>query len=437
MAVLTSFFPGGVYPQDYPIGIPGFDYNPMPGELIDFGTSTLTNSSATNLTYEQANGLILKLSGTGFAFDDNDEATGGTVSKFELFQDDGSTIVNRITLSKVSLVTFMDAVGNFDAWGLVSWLLNRNDTLNGSAGEDDQFGGAGDDVLNGKAGGDFMTGGTGKDTYDGGDGFDTLNFSDGRGDPSALGGIAFDGLKGTVTDEYGNKETFKSIEGVRGTNFVDTMVGTNGDNSFQGLGGRDRIDGKKGFDVVAFHRDERNGGPGLGVFVDLDAGTAIDGFGRKDKLVSIEGARGTDYDDELKGSDAHNFLQGDAGSDTLAGGLGNDNLAGGDDGDFFVFDTALNEDNNVDTIEDFNESEDVIQLSLSIFTELDATGALDADNFAINDGGDATTEDQKILYSSSTGELFYDADGNGSDAKVLFAVLGSGLGVGAANFEII
>jgi Ca2+-binding RTX toxin-like protein len=176
------------------------------------------------------------------------------------------------------------------------------------------------------------------------------------------------------------------------------------------------------------------GGPGQGVFVDLEAGTAIDGFGKRDKLTSIEGVRGTDYDDDLKGNSADNALRGDAGSDSLAGGLGNDTLIGGDDGDFFVFDTALNANSNVDSIEDFNAAEDVIQLSLAIFSELDTTGVLEADNFAV---GDATTEDHKILYSSSTGELFYDADGNGGGEKVLFARLGLELDLNAGNFEIV
>lgn len=437
MAIYTMSFPGGVYPQDYGTGIPGFDYNPMPGELFDFSTSTQTGSNATTLTYEQANGLILKVSGSGFTFDDDDEATAGKVSKFELYQENGTTLVNRITLSNVSLVTFLEAVGNFDSWGLMSWLLNRNDTLNGSAGDDDLFGGGGNDVLNGKAGDDFITGGAGKDKYDGGDGADILNFSDSRGDPSTLAGIVYDGVKGTVTDQYGNKETFVGIEGARGTNFTDILNGGNNDDTFQGLGGRDKIDGRKGFDVVTYHRDERNGGASQGVVVDLGAGTAIDGFGKKDTLTSIEGVRGTDYDDDLTGSKAANFLRGDGGSDVLAGGLGNDTLQGGDDGDYFVFDTALNQNTNVDTINDFNASEDIIRLSLSIFSELDMTGALDADNFVSNADGTASTEDQKILYASSTGELFYDADGNGSGAKVLFANIGLEHALTAANFEII
>lgn len=439
MATYTMFFPGNLYPEDYDPAIDGFDYNPMFGELVNIPDATRRQDegSATTQLYDLDNGLVLKLSGTGLAFDISGNASGGKLTKFEVFQADGTTIVSRLALANLSFATFMEAAESYDPWGLQGWLLKGADTLNGSAGGDDLYGGGGNDKINGKAGDDFVDGGSGKDTFDGGDGFDTISFASARGDPSAIGGVVVNGLNGTVTDAYGNKETFKNIEGWRGTQFSDALTGSNTDNQFDGLGGRDRIDGKKGFDVVRYHRDENNGGwPEQGVIVDLGEGEAIDGFGKKDTLISIEGVRGTAYDDELTGSNARNVLRGDGGSDTLAGGLGNDELIGGGDGDYFVFNTALNGTSNVDNIQDFDAGDgDIIRLAGSIFGA--AGDNLNADNFVANATGVAETSDQVIIYNTATSELFYDADGSGSGAKVLFATLQGTPAIDASSFEII
>lgn len=439
MATYNMFFPGSVYPEDYDPPIDGFDYNPMFGELVNIPDATRREDegSATAQLYDLDNGLVLKLSGTSLAFNIDGDASGGKLTKFEVFQADGTTIVSRLALANLSFATFMEAAESYDPWGLQSWLLRGADTLNGSAADDDLFGGGGNDKINGKAGDDSLDGGSGKDTFDGGDGFDALSFASARGDPSAVGGVVVDGLKGIATDAYGNTETFRNIEAWRGTQFSDTLAGSNTDNDFVGLGGRDRIDGKKGFDTVRYHRDENNGGwPGQGVIVDLGEGRAIDGFGKKDTLISIEGVRGTAYDDELTGSNAANLLRGDGGSDTLAGGLGNDQLIGGDDGDYFVFNTALSGTTNVDNIQDFDASDgDIIRLASSIFGA--AGDNLNADNFIASATGEAATSDQVIVYNTATGELFYDADGSGSGAKVLFATLQGTPAIDASSFEII
>lgn len=438
MANYTTFFPGGVYPQDYDPSLDGFDYNPMFGELVNIPNATRRedDSSTSAQFYDLDNGLVLKLSGSGLSFDDDGNASGGKLSRLEVLLADGTTVVNRLTLSNLSFITFMDAVAVYDSWSLQNWLMNKADTLTGSSGDDDMFAGGGNDTLNGKGGGDFLDGGSGKDKIDGGSGIDMLSYGSARGDANAVGGVTVDGMKGTATDAYGNKETFKNIEGWRGTQFADSFVGTNDDNTFDGLGGRDKFDGKKGFDIVRYHRDENNGGLAEhGVVVDLGAGKAIDGFGKKDTLVSIEGVRGTAYNDELTGSNADNMLRGDGGSDILAGGRGNDYLIGGGDADYFVFNTALDDEDNVDTIEDFAAGEDIIQLASSIFSAIG--DSLSADAFVANSTGQAQTAEHRIIYNSETGDLFYDADGSGTGARVYFAKLNGAPELDGSSFEMI
>ena len=440
MATYTVSFPDGKYPVDYDPSIADFeDYNPSIGELVDMSQATMSDpSSNTALDFTLVNGLVLKLTGTGFDFDD-EGASAGKITKLAIFQGDGETLVSQLTLSKLSLVNFMEASTFYDPWAFQAWLMNRADTLNGSVGNDDLYGFGGNDVLNGKAGDDYMEGGEGKDEYNGGTGWDLLSFVDARDRPNALGPISIDFTKAKVTDQYGNVETFKSMEGVRGTHWGDHMKGSSHDEEFVGFGGRDVIDGKGGIDLVRYHRDEKFGG-GEGVIVDLGAGTAVDGFGKTDRLTNIERVQGTQFDDELTGSNAANFLRGDEGNDTLAGGLGNDQLRGGDGLDVFIFNTALDEDNNVDDIQDFEASEDLIHLDITIFSALTGAGALSADAFLAVGAGDdlaATTADQRIIYDAVDGSLYYDADGSGAGEMTLFALVWPGLTVAEDNFFVI
>jgi Ca2+-binding RTX toxin-like protein len=142
-------------------------------------------------------------------------------------------------------------------------------------------------------------------------------------------------------------------------------------------------------------------------------------------IVNVENLYGSAYNDILKGSSVNNALYGNNGNDTIYGADGNDLLNGGQGLDTFVFDTALNASTNKDTILDFTAVDDTIQLENAIFTTLTATGTLNAANFVANTTGTAVDSNDYILYNTTTGALYYDADGSGSGAAVQFAVLGT------------
>ncbi|MCB4359063.1 hypothetical protein KIG99_05065 [Quatrionicoccus australiensis] len=131
---------------------------------------------------------------------------------------------------------------------------------------------------------------------------------------------------------------------------------------------------------------------------------------------------GNDDANTLIGNASINELEGNDGNDLIQGKLGNDVLTGGTGNDTFRFDTALNGSTNVDTITDFAHLEDVIQLENSIFTKLTATGSLSNANFVAGNGVAVDANDH-ILYNTTTGKLYYDADGNGAGAAVQFATL--------------
>lgn len=70
-----------------------------------------------------------------------------------------------------------------------------------------------------------------------------------------------------------------------------------------------------------------------------------------------------------------------------------------------------------------------------LFTAITATGALAASQFWIGAAAHAATD--RIIYDLAAGKLFYDADGTGAAAKVLFANITAGLTMTAADFMVI
>ena len=214
--------------------------------------------------------------------------------------------------------------------------------------DDDFFGTAGNDRLKGGAGEDYFVSSAGNDTYNGGAEYDQVSFDH---DP---GGVIANLASGQAQSGFGGTHRMISIETLRGSAFDDQLLGNGIENSFRGLEGNDTINGRAGDDTVRYDRDANYGGT-RGVTVNLSQKMAIDGFGDKDRLISIENVRGSERGDRLTGSNGANELDGLGGNDrlfglggadqlygangrdTLDGGAGNDRLSGGRAADVFVF----------------------------------------------------------------------------------------------------
>lgn len=147
-------------------------------------------------------------------------------------------------------------------------------------------------------------------------------------------------------------------------------------------------------------------------------------------------ATGNSLNNAMKANSGNNMLSGMAGNDTLWGGLGNDTLCGGSGADVFKFDTTPNATTNLDTITDFNAAADSIGLENAIFTKLTATGSLASAYFKANTSGVAVDTNDYIVYNTTTGALYYDADGSGAGAKVQFATLTGHPTITAADFIV-
>jgi Ca2+-binding RTX toxin-like protein len=95
---------------------------------------------------------------------------------------------------------------------------------------------------------------------------------------------------------------------------------------------------------------------------------------------------------------------------------------------------------NRDSITDFNSTDDVIQLSSSIFTSIPVGTngfMLGTALYAADGATQANDASDRIIYNKTTGALYYDKDGTGSVAAVHFATLTTKPAIIAADFLVV
>ena len=134
----------------------------------------------------------------------------------------------------------------------------------------------------------------------------------------------------------------------------------------------------------------------------------------------------------LGGNSSGNTIIGNDADNSISGAGGRDTLTGNGGADRFSFNSALAAD-NVDEITDFVPGEDVIWLQDKIFTALGAT--IGAEEFVI--GAAAQDANDVLIYNSGNGELYYDADGSGVGAAILFAELDPGLPLTLSGLRLV
>ncbi|MDQ4087161.1 MAG: calcium-binding protein [Pseudomonadota bacterium] len=266
--------------------------------------------------------------------------------------------------------------------------LGGADLIFGYAGNDDIYGGSGDDELYGGSGDDDLFGGTGWDYMEGGTGNDRYTVDSINDDVVEFAGEGIDEVF-TVLSSYtlpANVEdlTYDGYSRFRGTgnSLSNYIYGGDYADTLQGLAGNDRLYGYAG-------------------------------------------------DDTLVGGTGADRISGGAGHDWIFGGSGNDTLMGGTGQDDFHFDTRPGS-GNVDNITDFRIGEDAIYLNRDIFTGITADGVLSQS--AYTEGTSARDSSDRIVYDQANGRIFYDPDGTGAAAQVLFATVTAGTNLEAVDF---
>ncbi|TMJ19717.1 MAG: hypothetical protein E6G92_08080 [Alphaproteobacteria bacterium] len=313
-----------------------------------------------------------------------------------------------------------------------------------TAGADNLAGGDGPNQISGLGGNDYLNGGAGADTLSG-NGGDDIFIVDNAGDVTVeASGQGRDVVYASVNYSLAagsHIEVLSTISQAAAT--AMTLIGNELVNEIYGNAGANFIDGGGGADyLAAFGGDDIYIVDAAGDVVAEAASEGRDvvyakaswalGAGSSVEVLSTISSGATTAIN-LTGNALDNELYGNAGANTLNGGAGADYLMGYGGSDNFAFTTALGG-GNIDQIADFNAAADTILLDDAVFAALPA-GALNANAFVV--GTTAQDSTDRIVYDSATGNLYYDADGSGAGAAVLFATLVGHPTITASDFTVI
>ncbi|MFN6447512.1 MAG: beta strand repeat-containing protein [Nostoc sp. DedSLP05] len=343
-----------------------------------------------------------------------------------------------------------------------------NNTLNGGIGDDrlSASGSKGNNLLSGGNGNDYLdisglysndygfisdSRTLGNNTLNGGVGDDTLKASGSKGNNLLIGGDGNDYLD--ISGDYSYYASYDySDSRPSGNNTLNGGAGNDnlsvsssrGDNFLSGGDGNDSFDVITNFvdtdlpDLVIQTVDGGNGDDSLLTIYNVASKGITSTFNATTNTGSITvGKYQINYNNieqlNISGTDNNDSIVGSNGNDTLNGVNGNDSLFGGAGTDTFGF---YNYNVGVDTIYDFNATNELIQVYGFSFGGGLSTGSLQASQFTI--GTSATTSSQRFIYNSTTGALFFDQDGSaGAFTQVQFAQLATGLSLTNNNFVVV
>ena len=448
------------------------------------GFSTL--NGVDRLLTTNSDGTLTRVTGSGFSLGADHVPIAGSVTMIERLAADGVTPLETFTgiAASYSLLNFY--FGSFGSFAAA--IFAGNDTLTGGGSDDWLSGGFGNDTINAGGGADTINGDGGTNTIDAGGGDDTITsygmdaIDGGSGLDSAViyansrsgTAIMLDFSKPDQALSLGNG--FGSLIHVEAVQFFadagnDRLTASNSvlgltANTLHGAFGNDRLTaggngaslfGEAGNDMLigGTGADLLSGGAGndtyvLGTILD----TVIESAGQGTdtilslwhrslttaayaaienlSLLGVANLNGT-------GNALANTVIGNAGANVLDGWTGNDALTGGPGKDSFRFDTAMNAASNIDRITDFSVADDTIllkKLGAGLFNALTIGHPL-AGAFHATSTGLASEADDRVVYNSLNGQLFYDADGSGAGAAIQFATLSAHLLLTSADFLVV
>lgn len=311
---------------------------------------------------------------------------------------------------------------------------------------DELNGGDGHDTLDGGGGNDTLVGGRGNDTYYVDTRHDLVKEKPGEGYDTVISTSSIYSLQNSPNVEQLVLVGKNAVHGIGNDN--NNIIRSNSEserdvanNRLDGRGGNDWIFGDEGDDTLF-------GGIGIDTLIGDEDNDWLYGGSETDYLYggseddTLFGGSGNDSlygqgeNDYLNGGGDHDFLSGHNGADTLVGGTGDDTLTGGAHADRFYFNAPDAASVGLDIITDFTWQEgDKIQVSARGFGGGLQIGLLPWHQFRI--GAGAVDGNDRFIYNSNTGALFFDVDGVGGQAQVQFAELTPGLPLIGSDLEVV
>lgn len=337
---------------------------------------------------------------------------------------------------------------------------DAHEIVQGSEGVDYATMRLGDDTVYGNGGNDLLIGHGGADYLDGGEGNDIF----------VIGGFG-SGVQGTTSKaDDGNKEwiaTGAKHDVIVGGDGVDTLRITTGIGANTKANGTVVLnnDNFKSMEVVQVggtvgRLNVENTDLQLlndhyyfkanGTVADLSNTLGNNGGTINNVVVDASGL--TTNGLRFEGNANQQTFIGTSKADVFVGNGGNDTLTGGGGADTFVFgkvyeqvvtgsstsvqtytNTAFNL-TGVDTITDFTRGTDKIELHLDQYSQL---AGFNSSMLRVNSTGTAQDANDYLVYNTTTKTLSYDADGNGSGAKVDIAILTGVNTLSTSDFVIV
>jgi Ca2+-binding RTX toxin-like protein len=326
----------------------------------------------------------------------------------------------------------------------------------GDDGDNVLMGGKGSDGLRGGYGADTMIGGYGNDSYQADNSDTIIELKDGGYDtvvikdiiyimPDNVEKLLFQGSDLISLIFTGNASNNQMSAG----DFANVaLFGKDGNDELFGDYGNDTLDGGAGIDTLS-------GGSGNDIYI-------IDN--KKDKIIDNEEAaisdangfnvssfwggndtiqttlfnfklgnylenltytgtqsfkgEGNTLNNILTGATGNDILKGGIGDDSLFGGTGTDTLTGGAGNDTFAFDKISIDSTKI--ITDFTSGTDKLGFNSTAFNALswNVDGSLSNEQFA--SGTSSIDAKTRIVFDTTTGHLYYDADGvGGADIELI------------------
>ncbi len=346
-------------------------------QITGFGNYQISGSfslTSTNLIYYNAFESVNITSGSGndrfqisglFAAASLTLNGGGGIDTLN-FNFAGATNVPAVIFTVTADGSVYSNVGKYTGFEIYS--LNGgdgNDFFMGGSGNDSFSGAAGNDILDGGAGADIVSGGTGDDFYAIDNISDLIFENAGGGNDRALTTVSYR-LSASSDIELlaaANQSGTQAMD-LGGSSIAQIIIGNEGVNNIDGLGGHDTLYGLGGDDVLdgGTGNDQLVGGLGNDWFIVDSASDAVyenagEGYDRVLATASYQLAgnaeiellatlaqtgtgaldlAGNGFAQTVIGNDGVNNLNGGGGNDTLYGLGGNDVLDGGTGADQLV-----------------------------------------------------------------------------------------------------